>query len=158
MTIDPDTFRAVLGHFASGITVVTMRDEQGRDQGMTVSAFCSLSLEPPLILICVAHDASMHGLLRVGAPFVVNVLSSAQEPISRRFSGPDTNRFGGLGYTTSPGGAAVLDDILAHLECTVDALHPGGDHTICVGRVETAVVRRGHPLLYYRGGYTQLER
>jgi len=158
MTIDPDTFRAVLGRFASGITVVTMRDDEGRDQGMTVSAFCSLSLEPPMILICVARDASMHALLERGRPFVVNMLSSMQEPISRRFSGPETDRFGGLGFTRSPGGAAVLDDVLAHLECTVEELHTGGDHTICVGRVETASVRRGHPLLYYRGGYTQLER
>lgn len=158
MTIDPDSFRAVLGRFASGITVVTTRDDDGRDQGMTVSAFCSLSLAPPLILICVARDASVHPVLRVGRPFVVNVLSSTQEAISRRFAGTDGNRFDGLGFSRSQGGAAVLDDVLAHLECRVEESHAGGDHTIWVGRVESANARHGHPLLYYRGGYTQLER
>ena len=158
MTLDPDSFRAVLGRFASGVTVVTTRDDAGRDAGMTVSAFCSLSLEPPLVLVCIARDASLHPLLAEGTPFVVNILAAGQEALSRRFSGPDPNRFDGIGFARGLDGVALLDDALAQLECRVTRLHDGGDHTICVGRVETATVRPDRPLLYYRGGYAQLER
>ena len=159
MSLDPDSFRAVLGRFASGVTVVTARDGGGRDAGMTVSAFCSLSLEPPLVLVCIAHDASLHDLLAPpGTPFAVNILAAGQEALSRRFSGPDPNRFEGIGFARGQMEVALLDDALAHLECRVAARHPGGDHTICVGQVEAATVRPDRPLLYYRGGYAQLER
>ena len=158
MSIDPDSFRAVLGRFASGVTVVTARGTDGRDAGMTVSAFCSLSLEPPLVLVCIAHDASLHDALVVGHPFAVNVLAAGQEALSRRFSGADVNRVDGVGYARGQTDVALLDDTLAHLECRVAALHPGGDHTICVGEVVAVGVRAERPLLYYRGGYAQLER
>lgn len=158
MTIDPDSFRAVLGRFASGVTVVTTRSDDGRDHGMTVSAFCSLSLEPPLVIACIEHGASLHHLLRPGQPFAVNILAAGQEALSRRFSGPDPNRFDGIGFARGQHDVALLDDALAQLECHVEALHPGGDHTICVGRVVTAELCSERPLLYYRGGYAQLER
>lgn len=158
MSIDPDAFRAVLGRFASGVTVVTARGTDGRDAGMTVSAFCSLSLAPPLVLVCIARDASLHDALVPGHPFAVNVLAAGQEALSRRFSGDDVNRFDGIGYSRGQTGVALLDDTLAHLECRVATLHPGGDHTICVGEVVAAGVRAERPLLYYRGGYAQLER
>lgn len=158
MTIDPDSFRAALGRFASGVTVITSRNTEGRDIGMTASAFCSLSLEPPLVLVCVDHKASLHPVLATGHPFAVNILASGQEALSRRFAGTELERFDGLGFTRGQTGSALLDDVLAHLECRVELLHPGGDHTICVGRVEAVNVNRGHPLLYYRGGYAQLDR
>lgn len=158
MTIDPDRFRAVLGRFASGVTVVTTRSDDGRDHGMTVSAFCSLSLEPPLVLVCIEHTASMHDFLRPGLPFAVNILAAGQEALSRRFSGPDPNRFDGIGFARGQHEVVLLDDALAQLECHVETLYPGGDHTICVGRVATAEVCAERPLLYYRGGYAQLER
>ena len=158
MSLDPDSFRAVLGRFASGVTVVTARGADGRDAGMTVSAFCSVSLEPPLVLVCIARDASLHPLLADGLPFAVNILAGGQEALSRRFSGPDPNRFEGIGFVRGQRGVALLDDVLAHLECRVVALHPAGDHTIVVGQVESAVVHPDRPLLYYRGGYAQLER
>ncbi len=158
MTIDPDSFRAALGRFASGITVITSRRADGRDVGMTASAFCSLSLDPPLILVCVERSASLHPVLEIGLPFAVNILESSQEAISRRFAGTELDRFDGLGFSRGQTGAALLDDVLAHLECRIEMLHPGGDHTICVGRVEAMNVNRGLPLLYYRGGYAQLER
>src|SRR5262249_11887350 len=100
VALDPDTFRAVLGRFASGVTVVTTRDDAGRDLGMTVSAFCSLSLEPPLVVVCIAREASMHDVMRKADTFAVNILSSEQEPLSRRFSTLDENaRFDGIGYS-----------------------------------------------------------
>lgn len=158
MPIDPDSFRAVLGRFAAGVTVVTALGDDGRDVGMTVSAFCSLSLEPTLVLVCIARDASLHPLLHEGRPFAVNILAAGQEALSRRFSGPDPNRFEGIGFQRGRTGVALLDDVLAHVECRIAHLHPGGDHTICVGQVESAEVRPERPLLYYRGGYAQLER
>ena len=158
MSLDPDSFRAVLGRFASGVTVVTARDGGGRDAGMTVSAFCSLSLDPPLVLVCIARDASLHPLLAEGTPVAVNILAAGQEALSRRFSGPDPNRFEGVGFARGRTGVALLDDALAHLECRIVRLHDGGDHSIVVGQVETASVHPDRPLLYYRGGYAQLER
>ncbi|HUQ84265.1 MAG TPA: flavin reductase family protein [Gemmatimonadaceae bacterium] len=159
MTLDPDTFRSVLGRFASGVTVVTVRDPDNHDCGMTVSAFCSVSLTPPLVLICIDHAASSHDALLAASHFAVNVLGAHQEPISRRFSGgEDETRFGGVGYTRGVSGAALLDDALAHIECRRVEQHPAGDHTIVIGEVEAAVAHSHRPLLYYRGGYAQLER
>lgn len=159
VTIDPDTFRSVLGRFASGITVVTARDADDTDCGMTVSAFCSVSLTPPLVLVCVDRAASMHGMLLETAHFAVNILAAHQEPLSRRFSGTDEHkRFDGVGYTRGLTGVALLDDALAHIECRRVANHPAGDHTVIIGEVETALAHSHRPLLYYRGGYAQLER
>jgi flavin reductase (DIM6/NTAB) family NADH-FMN oxidoreductase RutF len=157
--VDPDTFRSVLGRFASGVTVLTTVDAAGRDHGMTVSAFCSLSLDPPLVLACIDRTATMHDGLPLGAPLVINILSAGQEALSRRFAAGDPpNRFDGVGYTRGAVGAAVLDDVLAWLECRVHARHPGGDHTIVVAQVEAAGTRQERPLLYYRSGYATLER
>jgi len=159
VTVDPDTFRSVLGRFASGITVVTVRDQAGRDYGMTVSAFSSVSLVPPLILVCVEQTASSHEPLLQATHFAVNILAAHQEPISRRFSsGDEGKRFDGIGYTRGRSGAALLDEALAHIECRRTVMHPAGDHTIVVGEVQTAVAHAKRPLLYYRGGYAQLER
>ena len=156
--IDPDTFRAALGRFASGITVVTARDQRGRDHGMTVSAFCSASLEPPMVLICIGHEASMHDLLMRVPEVGINILSESQEALSRRFADPESDRFDGVGYRRGESGAALLDDALVHLECGVLARHEAGDHTIMVCGVDRAALADDRPLLYYRGGYAQLER
>jgi flavin reductase (DIM6/NTAB) family NADH-FMN oxidoreductase RutF len=156
--IDPDTFRASLGRFACGITIVTARDQKGRDHGMTVSAFCSASLAPPFVLVCIGHDASMHDLMMRVERVGISVLSSAQEPLSRRFADPETDRFDGVGYSRGENGVALLDDALVHLECTVVARHEAGDHTMVVCSVDRAEPFDGRPLLYYRGGYAQLER
>jgi flavin reductase (DIM6/NTAB) family NADH-FMN oxidoreductase RutF len=156
--IDADLFRAVLGRFASGITVVTAMDASDTPHGMTVSAFSSLSLEPPLILVCVANDATMAPLLAVCTSFAVNVLRDGQEALSRRFAGRIDDRFAGVGYQIGEHGNPLLDDVLTWMECHVVARHPAGDHTILVGHVDAAVANDGRPLLYYRGGYAQLER
>jgi flavin reductase (DIM6/NTAB) family NADH-FMN oxidoreductase RutF len=158
MTLDPDGFRAVLGRFASGVTVVTAVDGTGRDHGITVSAFCSLSLQPPLILVCIDHTSSMYEVLQTAKYFAVNMLAASQEALSRRFSGKDPNRFDGIGYSRGSTGVALLDDTLAALECRVHSRHEEGDHTIFIGLVEAAQARSERPLLYYRGGYAQLER
>ena len=156
--IDHDDFRSVLGRFASGVTVVTSMDANGNDQGMTVSAFCSLSLEPPLVLFCIDQAASMYKSLAEAPGFIVNILSEKQESLARRFSDPDPNRFDGIGYSRGANGMVILDEVLAYLECTRVAAHIGGDHCIYVGEVDVVNANEGRPLLHYRGGYAQLER
>ncbi len=158
MTVDQHSFRAVLGRFSSGVTVVTTRDKRKRDQGMTVSAFCSVSLEPPLVLICIEHSASLYNSLDKATHFTANILSEGQEAVARRFAEREANRFEGLGFSRGKNGMVVLDDILGYVECDVVARHETGDHDIIVGSVEAAVANEGKPLLYYRGGYAQLER
>jgi len=159
MTIDPDSFRSVLGRFASGITVVTTRDAEQRDVGMTVSAFCSVSLDPPLVQVCVDHAASLYAALVVSTRYGVSILAAEQEALSRRFATAEsTRRFDGIGYRRGESGVLLLDDALAHLECRIVASHDTGDHTMFVGEVESATARNARPLLYYRGGYAQLER
>jgi flavin reductase (DIM6/NTAB) family NADH-FMN oxidoreductase RutF len=147
----------VLGRFSSGVTVVTTKAADGSDQGMTVSAFSSVSLEPPLVLICIEKTASVHDALTRAPAFVVNILSAKQEQIARRFSIVDIDRFEGVGFSRTRNGIAVLDDVLGVIECTRIALHDAGDHTVIVAEVEATRAENGSPLLYYRGGYAQLE-
>jgi flavin reductase (DIM6/NTAB) family NADH-FMN oxidoreductase RutF len=158
MPIDGDLFRSVLGRFASGITVITTRDSAERDHGMTASAFSSLSLDPPLVLVCIANDATMAPVMATAQSFAVNVLSDAQEALSRRFAGKIDDRFAGVGFTRGKLGDALLDDVLAWMQCRIVARYPSGDHVIIVGEVDTAEAHDARPLLYYRGGYAQLER
>ena len=157
MSVSPDEFRSVLGRFPSGVTVVTTKAADGSDQGMTVSAFCSVSLQPPLVLICIEKTASVYDALTRAAGFVVNILSAKQEQIARRFSIVDIDRFEGVGFSRTQNGIAVLDDVLGIIECRKFALHDAGDHTIIVGEVEVTRAENGSPLMYYRGGYAQLE-
>lgn len=159
MTLDPDAFRSVLGRFATGVTVVTVADPNRGDFGITVNAFASLSLSPPLVLVCIDHEASVHAVMRTASHFAVNILAADQEAIARRFSVPDAEqRFEGIGYVRGLTGAALLDEVLASLECRLVESVEGGDHTVFIGKVEAAQSRAARPLLYYRGGYAQLER
>lgn len=140
------------------MTVVTTVAADGTDHGMTVNAFCSLSLESPLVLICIEKTASAYQALVTAPAFVVNILSVDQEQIARRFSIVDIDRFESVGYSRAQNGIAVLDEVLGIIECSRTALHEGGDHTIIIGEVDTARAENGKPLLYYRGGYSLLER
>jgi len=154
--LDPTTFRAVLGRLASGVSIVTTRSADGRDHGMTVSALSSLSLDPPLILLCVDRTATMHPHLLTAPHFAVSMLTLDQEGLSRRFSASRDDRFNGVATTRDQSGCALIDDALAHLECNAWAQYEGGDHTIFIGRVLRAAARDAAPLLYYRGAYTRL--
>jgi flavin reductase (DIM6/NTAB) family NADH-FMN oxidoreductase RutF len=158
MSLDPDAFRAVMGRFATGVTVVTATDAAGRDRGMTVSAFASLSLVPPLVVMCIEQTASMHETLSTGAYFAVNILASTQERIARRFASTGAQQFEGIGYRNGENGPPVLNDVLASFECRRVSSTPAGDHTIIVGETVTASASDARPLLYYRGGFAQLER
>jgi flavin reductase (DIM6/NTAB) family NADH-FMN oxidoreductase RutF len=155
--IGPDEFRHVLSHFASGVTVVTTLDCDGRPAGLTASSFTSVSLDPPLILVCVDHKAQCYPALRDAGRFAVHILHRDQEHLSRRFATSKIeNKFEGVEYTITPRQLPILKEPHAHLECTTISTHQAGDHTIFVGRVEHAEAGAGHPLLYYRGKYGRL--
>lgn len=156
MPIDPTTYRAALARFASGVTIVTARDTDGRDVGMTVSAFTSLSLDPPLVLLCIDRAASVAPVLQHCDHFVVNILAEEQAPLSRLFATHEIDRFEGVTFQRGREGIALLEGALAHLECRTQARTPGGDHTILVGAVEATSLGDGPPLLYFRGGYGKL--
>lgn len=155
--IDPHLFRSVLGRFASGVTVLTIRAGE-EDHGMTASAFCSVSLSPPLVLACIDEAASIMPRLRRAEHFGISILSEGQEALSRRFAEVEGDRFEGVGFRRGATGVALLDDALAHVECRIEARHPAGDHTIYIGEVLEASVLGARPLIYYRSGYAMLER
>lgn len=155
MPFDEFRFRQVLGHFASGVTVVTT-EHAGQLYGMTVSSFASLSLNPPLVLICIDKALPTHDALQEAQHFAINILSKQQEHLSRRFATRELDKFQGVAYTLGQLSAPLLDGTLAVIECRLHASYPGGDHTIFVGEVIDAQVGEGVPLLYYRRGYYAL--
>jgi 3-hydroxy-9,10-secoandrosta-1,3,5(10)-triene-9,17-dione monooxygenase reductase component len=155
--IDDASFRHALGRFPSGVTVVTVRGEDGRDYGMTVSAFASLSLSPPLVLVCIGDDATIAAAVAVAGHFAVSVLAEDQEALARRFADRDIDRFAGTPVSRGVAGLALLDGAVAHLECAIVARHRGGDHTIVVGEVLAAsAMEDGLPLIHQRGEYRRL--
>jgi flavin reductase (DIM6/NTAB) family NADH-FMN oxidoreductase RutF len=156
MAIDASDFRHALSQFASGVTVVTTRNAAGRPLGLTASAFSSVSLDPPLVLVCVDHRSETQPGFAAFGYFGVSVLAEDQEELSRRFavSGPD--KFEGLHLLTGSTGVLLLHGALAHIECRVVAGHPTGDHTIYVGEIVSLSARPGRPLIYNRGVYRRL--
>jgi len=152
--IGHDDFRKVLSHFGSGVTIVTTSDADKRPTGLTCSSFASVSLDPPLVLVCVDHKAQSFPALRERGRFAVNILSAGQEEASRRFATSKIlDKFEGVAHTISELGLPLLEGALAHLECVTVSAHVEGDHTIFVGRVERIGVPGGEPLLYYKGRY-----
>ena len=154
--IDPAEFRQLLGRFATGVTILTTKTTDRQPLGMTANSLASVSLHPPLISVCVDHEAEMHDVILKAPEFVVNVLASPQEALARRFSDKHEDRFEGIGYHLSPEGLILLDGALAHIVCERQATYPAGDHTIVLGRVIGGATNEGHPLLFYRGGYAAL--
>lgn len=149
-------FRNALSRFASGVSVVTTRDNDGRSYGITVSAFCSVSLFPPLVLICIEKSTASHFAFIQSEAFVVNVLKESQVGLSERFAAPAPDKFEHIDHRPGIEGIAVLSDALANIECRLTAHHDAGDHSIFVGEVERTTVDAGEPLLYFRGTYHKL--
>jgi len=153
--IDPSEFRRVMGHFPTGVTIVTSLHEDGTPCGLTVNAFSSLSLEPPLVLICVENEADSCACIERSGLFAVNILEEGRgEALSRRFStwGMD-DKFRGVAYRTQTTGSPILEAALAWADCRVTERVAGGDHAIFIGEVLEADAHEGSPLVYYRGGY-----
>ena len=149
-------FRDALARWASGVTVVTARDAEGEPAGMTAASFAAVSLDPPLVLVCVARAAQSHDGL-VGAPgFAVHLLGADQAAMSRRFAEPGPAKFNGLAGGSGPFGAPLLPFDVARLVCAHHAALDGGDHTILVGRVVSTELAGSDPLLYCNRTYGRL--
>ena len=154
MVIEEPEFRRVLGHWPTGVAVVTARTRDGSPRGLTANAITSVSLDPLLVLVCVALDAETHAAIEATAGFAINMLPAAGERLARRFADDGReDKFDGLGHRTEVTGAPILEDALGWLDCRLRAAHAGGDHTIFVGEVLAGDARDGEPLLFYRGGY-----
>ena len=156
MSITKNEFRAALGRFASGVTVVTTKDKTGRLHGITVSAFCSVSLEPPLILICIDKRTGSHHAFEESQAFVVNILREDQQHYSDQFASRLPDKFDGIEFTENSAGFPVLENVLANLECRLANSHDNGDHTIFVGEILKSHVSDGEPLVYFHGNYRNL--
>jgi flavin reductase (DIM6/NTAB) family NADH-FMN oxidoreductase RutF len=154
---DPRTLRDALGCFATGVTVVTGLGADGVPAGLTVNSFTSVSLNPPLLLVCLAKEAASATVLTEASHFAVNVLQTGQQPASIRFSTRDEDRFGRTPWSCGEAGAPILAESLGVFECERHAVHDGGDHHILVGRVVKASFDASlDPLLYFRGRYRRL--
>jgi flavin reductase (DIM6/NTAB) family NADH-FMN oxidoreductase RutF len=157
VSVDAASFRRTLGQFASGVTVVTTRDAAGQPLGLTVSAFCSVSLHPPLVLVCIDHRSETNAGMRESGQFAVNVLSEGQEDVSRRFAVPGRAKLEGFALAEGKHGLPLVPGALAHVECRVRSFHDEGDHAVWVGEVRALGAHPGRPLLYHAGGYRRLE-
>jgi flavin reductase (DIM6/NTAB) family NADH-FMN oxidoreductase RutF len=152
--MDEFRFRDLCGRFATGVTIVTTFDADGRPMGMTVNSFASVSLTPPLVSVAIDHAASAFAALRDAGHWTVNILESHQEALSRRFAAVTDDRFEGVGWHRGSQGELLLDGVLAHLHCRRWQALEAGDHTILIGEVlDGDAGESGRPLLYYRGGY-----
>jgi len=159
VTVDEARFRQVLGHFATGVTVVTGADDGG-PTGLSVNSFTSVSLDPPLIAFAVNRSSATWPRIRASGRFTVNILAADQEAVSRTFAtkGRAGDRFDGLGWHPSPTGSPIVEGALAWIDATVEAEHDAGDHVMVIGRVSgLEVAREGPPLVFYRGGYGRFE-
>jgi len=154
---DPAAFRTVLGHYATGIAIVTALDGD-EPVGIACNSFTSVSLEPPLVLFCAAKSSSTWPRLRASGRWAANVLDGDGESISRLFAQPGADRFGSLEWSRGRTGSPILRDALAFVDCETVAEHDAGDHVIVVGQVvELGCRSAGTPLLFYRGGYGHFE-
>lgn len=151
-----DILRGVLGHFCSGVVVVTSAAPDG-PVGFTCQSFASLSLEPPLVAFFASHRSTSWPRIRDVGRFCVNVLASDHVELSTRFAVSGGDKFAGVRWSTAPSGAPILDGVCAWLDCTLEAEHPGGDHHMVVARVEALdATAESAPLVFYRGGYRLL--
>ena len=157
MPIDPGRFKESLSSWPSGVTIVTSAWE-GRVHGMTVSAFSSVSLDPPLVLVCAAKDSNTHSLIRESGVYSVSVLSEGQEPLSNRFASKaeEHRRFEGLDCPRGATGCPHIPGAVSALDCRVIESIDAGDHVIYVGRVEAVSTTSGAPLVYHQGAYRRL--
>lgn len=157
MTFDSSAFRRALGSFATGVAVVTARDSEGRNRGITVNSFSSVSLDPPLVLFCLDKAAMSFETFQQAKSFAVNVLAEHQHELSVRFATAAVDKWDGVAYELWPGGLPVLHDCLANLACRREALYQGGDHVIILGRVERLQSAGDlDPLVYFQSDYRSI--
>lgn len=155
VAVDETRFKQAMSCFASGVTVVTT-EYAGHRYGVTVSAFSSLSLNPPLVLVCVEKSVRAHDVIPKAERFAVNVLTEEQEAMSNRFAAKVEDRFAGIATHEGQLGVPLIDGALASIECRLHETLPGGDHTIFIGEVVNTEIHDAAPLIYFRSGYRAL--
>ena len=156
-SVSPERLREAAGAFVTGVTIVTTSADDGQF-GCTANAVASLSLEPPLMLVCLDRAASTHPRMLAARSFAINVIRSGadNEQLARHFASKHDDKFAGVAFRPGTGGAPILDAALAWLECELDRTYEGGDHTIFVGRVIDAAAEEGEPLVVHRGRFSAL--
>ena len=157
--IDEARYRQVLGHFPTGVTVITARAPSG-PVGLAVGSFSSVSLEPPLVGFFAGKSSSSWPKIREAGSFCVNILAADQEDVCRVFASRAIDKFAGLGWKPMGSGSPRINDVLAWIDCRIEAVHDAGDHELCIGRVTELGVDVDHehgPLVFFRGGYGRFE-
>lgn len=154
--MDLQELRRVMGHFATGVAVITTVDRAGTPFGLTANAFTSLSLDPPLVLVCIDKGVQCYPHFEESKIFAVNMLSEDQEELSRRFATKGIEKFAGVAWHRGQNGVALLDGAIGHIECQVVHSYDGGDHTIYVGEIVGAAASGDHPLIFFKGKYHRL--
>ena len=156
MPIDDAGFKAAMSHFASGVTVVTT-EHDGKPYGLTVASFASLSLHPPLVLVCIEKSVKSHDAIAAAQKFGVSILARNQEAVSGQFASKKVeDKFAGVAMHRGELGVPLIDGAICTLECRVHQQLPGGDHSVFIGEVVDAQTSEGAPLVYYRSGYRDL--
>lgn len=156
MALDAREIRNVLGHFATGVTVITTSDITGKPFGLTVNSFTSLSLNPPLVVVCVDKTVDCYSCFDESKVFAVNILSEDQEELSRRFATKGIEKFAGIQWRMGEHGLPLLDGVIGTIECKVTRSYEGGDHTIFLGEILSATAKGDRPLLFFKGKYHRL--
>jgi 3-hydroxy-9,10-secoandrosta-1,3,5(10)-triene-9,17-dione monooxygenase reductase component len=154
--VDKGEFRAVLGHFASGVVVVTAV-HRGLPTGFTCQSFFSLSLDPPLVALAPGRSSTSWPKVAEAGSFCANVLADDQEPLARTFANSGADKFAGVGWSPAPSGPPRLQGAVAWVDCVIETVHPAGDHHLVVARVVGLATGAGQPLLFYRGGFGGFE-
>lgn len=150
---DTQPFREAMASFPSGVTIVTTTDSSGRWWGFTATSFCSVSVEPPLVLVCLAHTAQCHPVFARAVRWIVHVIRSDDSNLATRFATRGADKFQNAGFTADPSGLPVLDRACVRLDCITHATHAAGDHTILLGRVQHAAVDDSAPAVYFRRSF-----
>jgi len=156
---DPRALRHALGHYTTGVTIITTRTPEREHTGLTVNSFTSVSLDPPLVLFCLSTRSSLLTAFEQADYFAINVLARGQQELSNRFARPSANSWEGVKHRNGAHGCALLADAVATFECARRAIYPGGDHVILVGEViDFAIVTAPEPLAFYQGKYGTFTR
>jgi len=156
MALDAREIRNVMGHFATGVTVITTSDITGTPFGLTVNSFTSLSLNPPLVVVCVDKTVDCYSCFDESKVFAVNILSEDQEELSRRFATKGIEKFAGIQWRMGEHGLPLLDGVIGTIECKVTRSYEGGDHTLFLGEILSATAKGDRPLLFFKGKYHRL--
>jgi flavin reductase (DIM6/NTAB) family NADH-FMN oxidoreductase RutF len=150
--VSEEKFRYVMGHFATGVTILASRDRSGEPVGLTVNAFTSVSLDPPLVLVCIHEDAEAHGPILQAGHFGLSFLKEEQADLALTFAMSDPKeRFAGMEVGNGPAGSPLIPGAMAWVDCQVEETYPGGDHSVILGRVVGCEAEGGDPLLFFRG-------